>query len=130
MSAYANVEDVQNRMTRTLSADEEKVCGSLLEDAGVMIDGVNSKALEDVKKIVSCRMVIRALGDGTDSGVPVGASQGSVSALGYSQSWTMGGGSSGELYIARAEKKLLGSGNKIGAYSPLEEDRGGLQPAS
>lgn len=121
MSAYASLEDIQARITRTLSDAEETVCAALLDDAGLMIDSLNSEASEDAKKIVSCRMVIRALGDGTSSGVPVGASQGSISALGYSQSWTIGGGSTGELYLTRAEKKLLGSGNAIGSKSPLED---------
>jgi hypothetical protein len=41
--------------------------------------------------------------------------------MGYSQSWTISsGGSVGELYIAKLEKKLLGTGDKIGSYSPTE----------
>ena len=54
----------------------------------------HSAADAAIKKIVSCRMVIRALGDGSVSGVPMGATQGSMSALGYSQSWTISGGGS------------------------------------
>jgi hypothetical protein len=50
----------------------------------------------------------------------MGATQGSVSALGYSQSWTIGSGSTGELYISKVEKKMLGAGNAIGSYSPTE----------
>ena len=46
---------------------------------------------------------------------------GTATALGYSQSWTMGSGSSGELYLSKLEKKLLGVGSKIGARSPLED---------
>lgn len=38
----------------------------------------------------------------------------------YSQSWTMGSGSAGELYLSKLEKKLLGVGDRIGACSPLE----------
>jgi len=41
---------------------------------------------------------------------PMGASQGSATALGYTQSWTMSGGTSGELYISRTERRLLGAG--------------------
>lgn len=120
--AYATVEDVQARMTRTLSASEEAVCTSLLDDAAVLIDAYNENATADAKLIVSCRVVIRALGDGTDGGIPLGASQGSMSALGYSQSWTLGtGGAVGELYIGKTEKKLLGYGNAIGSYSPTQE---------
>jgi len=120
--AYATTEDVQARMSRTLSADELAVCATLLDDAAVFIDACNAEADADAKKLVSCRMVIRAMGDaGSAAGIPIGASQGSMSALGYSQSWTMGSGRAGEIYLSRAEKRLLGSGNKIGSYSPVEE---------
>ena len=120
--AYATVEDVQARMTRDLSADEQAVCSSLLDDAAVLIDSFNANATADVKKVVSCRMVIRAIGDGESGSVPMGATQGSQSGLGYSQSWTIGtGGSVGELYLGKLEKQLLGVSNKIGSYSPVEE---------
>ena len=122
MTTYATVADVQARMTRAMSADEQVMCAVMLEDAAVIIDAYNAQAAEDAKKIVSCRMVIRALGDGETSGVPLGASQGSMTALGYTQSWTMGsGGAAGEMYLGRLEKKLLAAGNRIGSYSPVEE---------
>ena len=119
--AYAQVTDIQARMVRELSPSEQTVCGSLLDDAAVLIDSYNDKASAEAKLIVSCRMVIRAIGDGSNAGVPVGASQGSVSALGYVQSWTMGNGASGELYLSKTEKQMLGGGGKIGSYSPIEE---------
>lgn len=120
--AYATVTDVQSRMSRTLTTDEQTLCATMLDDAAVIIDAYNSEAAADAKKMVSCRMVIRAMGDGTDAGVPLGATQGSMSALGYSQSWTIGaGGASGELYIGKLERKLLGAGDFIGSYSPTEE---------
>ena len=125
MAAYATVEDVQARLTRTLSEQETTVCTNLLDDAGLMIDMFNSKACPENKKVVSCRMVIRALGDGNDIGVPIGATQGSMSGLGYSQSWTVSNGSVGELYLSKGEKMLLGGGNRIGSYSPVEELAGG-----
>lgn len=119
--AYATVQDVQQRMLRTLTEDEQKVCTNLLADAAALIDAVAIGAEEIVKKIVSCRMVIRALGDGSTSGVPLGATQGSQSALGYSQSWTIGsGGGAGELYLSKTDRQLLGKSNQIGSYSPLE----------
>lgn len=121
MAAYASVEDVQDRMTRTMTEDEQAVCSVLLDDAGVMIDAIALSASADAKKIVSCRMVIRALGDGTTGGYPIGASQGSMSGLGYSQSWTVSGGSTGELYIGKADRQLLGLSNSIGSYSPVQE---------
>ena len=119
--AYATVSDVQARMTRTLSTAEQTMCGTLLDDAAVLIDAYNVNASADAKKIVSCNMVIRKLGDGEDSGIPIGATQGSMSGLGYSQSWTLSNGSTGELYLAKVDKKLLGVGNQIGSYSPVEE---------
>ena len=119
--AYATVNDVQERITRTLSADEQTVCTSLLDDAAIIIDAFNANASGDAKKTVSCRMVVRALGDGTNQGVPTGATQGSMSALGYSQSWTIGSGAVGELYIGKLEKKILGVGDSIGSYSPTED---------
>ena len=119
--AYATYEDVQARMSRTLSTDEQAICTNLLDDAAIIIDSFNSLASDDVKKVVSCRMVIRALGDGDSQGVPVGATQGSMSGLGYSQSWTISSGSVGELYLARMDKTLLGRGNTIGSHSPLED---------
>lgn len=120
-TTYATVGDVQARMTRDLSTDERAVCTALLQDAAVMIDAIASGAAADAKKVVSCRMVIRALGDGSSGGVPMGATQGSMSGLGYSQSWTIGsGGGAGELYISKSDRLLLGVGNSIGSYSPVQ----------
>lgn len=118
--AYATVSDVQARMTRQMSQSEETVCSNLLDDAAVIIDAYNSAADTDSKELVSVRMVTRAMGDGTDAGIPMGATQGSMSALGYSQSWTIGAGSAGELYLGKLEKKLLGCSDNIGSYSPTE----------
>lgn len=120
--SYATVADVQARMTRELSADEESVCGVLLEDAAAMIDAAALSASDAAKKVVSCRMVLRAIGDGGTGGVPIGATQGSMSALGYSQSWTIGSsGSTGELYLNKSDRRLLGLGDAIGSYSPVQE---------
>lgn len=122
MAAYATIADVQARMLRIMEADEQTVCGNLLNDAAVLIDSRAAGASDDAKLVVSCRMVIRALGDGNSAGVPMGASQGSMSALGYSQSWTLGsGGSTGELYLDKTDRQILGCGNSIGSYSPTQE---------
>lgn len=119
--AYATVNDVQDRMTRTMSSEEEAVCSVLLDDAAAIIDAFAASAELDAKRVVSCRMVIRALGDGTSIGIPLGATQGSMSGLGYSQSWTLSNGANGELYLSKLEKQMLGLGNRIGSYSPVEE---------
>ena len=121
MAAYAILADIKGRITRTLSETEETVCTNLLDDVAILIDAYNANASSNAKKIVSCNAVIRAIGNG-DSDIPVGATQGSMAALGYSQSWTIGsGGSVSELYLSKADKKLLGSSNSIGSYSPIED---------
>ena len=120
--AYATVADVQARMLRTLSPEEESVCSALLDDAAVIIDAYAPDADPNAAELVSVRMVMRALGDGSQSGIPMGATQGSMTGLGYSQSWTIGaGGASGEIYMSRAERRMLGLGNRIGSRSPAEE---------
>ena len=120
---YADLDDVESGF-RTLSGEERNRCFYLLEEAAVIIDAYGREADPDVKRLVSCRMVRRQLGeDGSGDAVtfPMGATQGTATALGYSQSWTMSGGSTGELYLSKLEKKLLGVGSRLGAHSPLED---------
>lgn len=118
--AYAEVNDIEVRANRIFTEEETKVCEALLEDSAVMIDAYNSKAAEENKKVVTCRMVMRAIANmGVD--VPIGATQGTMSALGYSQTWTLSGGSMGELYLSKLDKKLLSVSNGIGSHSPLED---------
>lgn len=117
--SYATAEELEAGF-RALSDDERSKAKALLKEAAIVIDAYNEDADLDAKKLVSCRMVRRSLGDGQSS-FPMGATQGSMSAGGYTQSWTVGsGGSSGELYLNKLEKKLLGLGDRIGARSPLE----------
>lgn len=119
--AYATVDDVQARLTYTMTADQRTACAALLDDAAVLIDAYTDDVPVDTAKVVSCRMVARAIGDGSTSGIPTGASQGSMSALGYSQSWTMTGGATGEVYLTKIERKMLGVGDHVGSWSPVQE---------
>lgn len=123
--AYATYTDVEARLGRTLSQSEQAQCTTLLDDAAVIIDTYNADAAADSKKVVSCRMVMRVMGDGTDASIPMGATQGSMSGLGYAQSWTISNGASGEIYLSKTDKQLLGYANKIGSYSPVQELVGG-----
>lgn len=116
--AYATVEDVQARLGRELSTEEQETVSISLDDSAIIIDAFAPNAAADAKKVVSCRMVIRSMGS---NDVPIGATQGSMSGLGYSQSWTISGGANGELYLSKLDKNLLGMGNNIGSYSPVEE---------
>ena len=119
--AYATVDDVQAGIIRTLTTRESEVCSTLLDRAAGLIDSYNTDADADAKKDVSCSMVARAIGNGDTEGIPIGATQGNMSALGYQQGWTISNGSVGELYLSKAEKRRLGSGNTIGSYSPVQE---------
>lgn len=120
---YATVADVEAAF-RTLGPDEVEKCEKLLEEAGILIDTYNSEAADNAKRLVSCHIVRRMLGEGSEGGytVPIGTSQGSIAAGGYSQSWTYGSnGGAGEMYLTRTDKKLLGVANRIGARSPVED---------
>ena len=119
--AYATVADVMARMTKTLSEKEQTICAALLDDVALLIDNINEKATEGAKKAVSCRAVSRIMSSG-DGDIPLGASEGSMSGLGYAQSWRIGNsGAIGELYLTKAERQMLGSGNRIGSHSPVED---------
>ena len=121
--SYAELQDVEAGF-RVLSDEERGRCTALLSEAALIIDAYNADADADRNRLVSCRMVRRQLGESDSGGgvsFPVGSTQGTATALGYSQSWTMSGGSSGELYLSKLEKKLLGVGSRIGAHSPLED---------
>ncbi|MCQ2509395.1 MAG: hypothetical protein MJ116_02885 [Lachnospiraceae bacterium] len=119
--AYATIEDLQARSKKEIPKSEYKMYNALLEDASVLIDAVNLFAKEEAKKVVSCNMVLRAISSiSSDVGVPAGATQGSMSGMGYAQSWTISGGSVGEMYLTKVDRKLLGASARIGARSPLE----------
>lgn len=123
--AYATYGDICERKDIN-GIDKERV-ETLLEDAAVIIDVYNKSASDTAKRFVSCNMVIRTIGS-SDEGVPIGTTQATLSALGYSQSWTNSYGS-GELYLSKMDKKVLGIGGKVGytnpytAFTEVEGDR-------
>lgn len=121
-TTYATVADVQARMLRTMTEAQQNVCEKLLEGAARIIDNFNINASADNKNEVSIGMVQRAIESSNLTDIPIGATQGSMAAMGYSQSWTMGSNASvGQLYLNKTEKRLLGGESRIGAHSPLEE---------
>ena len=113
---YAEIEDVELFICRTLLGVERIECCAYLEEAAAIIDTYNAQADPDRKKLVTLRMVRRQLDANNSEAIsyPTGA------AFGYSQSWTVSGGSVGELYLSKLEKRLLGVGNRIGCCNPLE----------
>ena len=124
-AAYATADDVE-RGFRPLSAQERETAEQLLYEAALLIDAYRRDASEEAKNVVSVRVVRRAIGSGRDAmgTVPYGATTGSMSALGYSQSWTMQGGTVGEVYLTKTEKTILGAAGRIGIASPYEMEGG------
>ena len=108
---YATADDVAGGF-RALTDEERSRCETLSEEAAAIIDATGTQAPTDVRRIVSCRMIRRALG--TVQNVPYGATQGTITAGPYSQQWMYSTGSSGELYLGSTEKRMLGLGNRIG----------------
>ena len=112
--AYATCEDIQRR--NGMDVLDMDYVTALLDDAAVIVDAYNKNATEAAKKLVSCNMVIRTIGS-RDEGVPIGTTQATTSAMVYSQTWTNANGS-GELYLTKLDKKILGVGNRIGCTNP------------
>ena len=50
----------------------------------------------------------------------VGTTQTTTTAMVYSQTWTNANGS-GELYLTKLDKKILGVGNRIGYFNPYSD---------
>lgn len=117
--AYATIENLESGF-RELTANERSVAEALLEEASIVIDAY-ARANTDLtaKVVVSCNMVRRAIGDNSGQSLPMGATQGTISAGGYSQSWTLASGGTGELYLTKLDKRLLGASNSIGASNPF-----------
>lgn len=66
---YATIEDISKR--KHIDTSKIDQYNALLEDAAIIIDAFNSRASEDTKKLISCNMVIRAIGS-SEEGVPLG----------------------------------------------------------
>lgn len=121
VTTYASIEDIESGF-RTLTTEEETACTALLEEAAIIIDSMARNAPVDAKKVVSCRMIRRVIAGMSSQSVPMGAIQGTVTAGPYSQTWNYGSGaSSGELYLSKTDKLMLGIGDKLGSRSPLEQ---------
>lgn len=120
--AYATLNDVKARCARPIKDSESTLIEALLEDAAAIIDAYRASAKTEAKKVVSCNMVLRKIGGADGWQMPQGATQGSIAALGYSQSFTMGTGSVGELYLNKTDKCLLGNGQRIGFTCGLGEE--------
>ena len=106
--AYADVSELEARW-RTLTDDEQLRAEALLDDASAMLDVYVTVDETDEKqmqllKIVVCSMVERAMSTGGDM---YGVTQQSMTAGPYSQTYSYAN-PTGDLYITKSEKRLLG----------------------
>jgi len=120
--AYAGVGDLEARW-RTLSEAEAGRAEVLLEDAAVRLDAVCPPSLDPtdtelaVRLIVSCEMVKRAL---LSSGVAGGAGATSVQqGAGPYQETVQYANPTGDLYLTKADKALLGCGSQEAFTVPM-----------
>lgn len=117
--AFATIEDLQARWSGIAGQGfDEEIAATLLDDASVMLTSLVDVDPEDelqaeALKIVACKMVIRAMTSMASDAY--GVTQQSIHADIYTQSWTYAN-SQGDLYLTKAEKKMLGisSGSYIG----------------
>ena len=121
--AYATVQDLEARW-RALSESEQAVALTLLDDAAVIIDSMGTPSSTAAALIVSCDMVRRSMS--MSQADAYGVEQASMTAGPYAQQWTFAN-PTGELYLTRAERKMLGFlGGSIGfarpAYGRLEPE--------
>lgn len=132
IKAFATVPDLEKRW-RVLADDEKSRAESLIEDASVMIasamrlSGIQYDDADDDLLIaslnsVTCAVVRRAMATPVD--IPA-LTQYSQSAIGISESMSYAN-PSGDLYLTKQEKKLLGiSGGVIGSIRPAIHDGAG-----
>lgn len=111
--AYATWEDVQDRW-RTLTPDEQSMATTLLEDAVVELDAAcppSDPPTEHelaVRKIVSVRMVKRSMA-GPAGGIGVNSVQ--MGAGPYQETYQYTN-PQGDMYLTKADRKLLGCGGQ------------------
>ena len=106
--AYADASDLEVRW-RTLTTDEQERAEALLDDASAMLDAyvtVDETDEQQMKllKIVACNMVERAMSTGGDM---FGVTQQSMTAGPYAHTFNYAN-PTGDLYISKSEKRLLG----------------------
>lgn len=105
---YATVTDLEARW-RPLSTAEKDRASVLLEDAATRIDaaaplGDDPAPIElSMREMISCEMVKRAMASGTGQAV----TQESQTAGPFNAQWTFSN-PTGDLYLLRAERQLLG----------------------
>ena len=119
--AYADVSDIEVRLMRTFTADETASVEALLDGASAVLGKLvdvdpSDTAQAELLEWVCTNMVCRAI---SAQGLDVlGASQTSITAGAYTQSWSFGT-PFGDMYLTKLEKRVLGiTTGFIGSMEP------------
>lgn len=120
---YATVDDLEARW-RTLSAEERDRATVLLGDAGVRLDALcpPSDPPTDgevaARLIVSCEMVKRAMASTTAGLAGVGVTSIQQGAGPYQETLQFAN-PTGDLYLTKADRRLLGCGSQAAFTVPM-----------
>lgn len=119
---YATVADLEDRW-RTLSVDEKSRADVLLGDAAVRLDVLCPPSAPptnqelDARKIVSCEMVKRAMSTpGGVDGIGVSSVQAGAGPFQQTQQFS---NPTGDLYLTKADRALLGCGDQVAFTVPM-----------
>lgn len=120
--------DLDDSVLEVWLLDASDIMAGKMDKAGVDYSAPDADFAARLTRI--CRdMVHRAIGDGSDAtaSIPYGATQASMSAGGYSESFTMGN-PFGDLYMKADELKALGVGS--GGFAVARPSYGNAEVAS
>jgi hypothetical protein len=119
MTDYATVADIEKRLGRSLSPEEQEKATAFIRDATVYIRaqaGIPAPApayMTELLRTICCAVVLRSF-----QATAFGVSSVQQTAGPYSENFSFAN-PSGDLYLTSAEKKMLGIGKqKIGSIAP------------
>ena len=114
--AFATVADLEARMGRELTSDEEAQASVLLDDAAAMltaligfIDPDDAIQAQNLKQ-VSCSMVKRSMMSGTSGAFGVDEA---TATMGPFSQRVQYANPAGDLYVSKAERAILGIGKAM-----------------
>lgn len=113
---YASVEDVEVRLNRTFGSGESAQCEALLEDATNMLDEMVDVDVSDqhqraLLRIACANMVTRSLAAAVSESVGVGEARYEMGPFAQTVNFA---NPSGDLYLTKNEKRMLGVGGSRG----------------
>ena len=109
--AYATVTDLEERW-RELTAQEQELAATLLDDASAMIDAlvtVDAESQAAILKVVTCDMVKRAMVAASAQTFGVEQMQATMGPFAQNVHFA---NPSGDLYLTKMEKRMLGISGK------------------